>query len=105
MVMGVTELVVVATLPEWWLVVLLRIVQPVAVVVVVVVHNIVIGVGTMVAPWAMFSDSYIAKLNFIHNDHTVLAYRSIKSPFTKPSSYASECNVNCGPIAGSSHNN
>ena len=25
----------------------------------------------------MFSDSYIARLNFIHSDHTALAYRSI----------------------------
>jgi hypothetical protein len=40
----------------------------------------------------MFSDSYIARLNFIHTDHTALrlAYRSIEPPFTKPSSYASE---------------
>jgi hypothetical protein len=37
----------------------------------------------------MFSDSYIARLNFIHTDHTALAYRSIEPPFTKPSSYAS----------------
>ena len=33
-----------------------------------------------------FSDSYIARLNFIHTDHTALA---IEPPFTKPSSYAS----------------
>ena len=38
----------------------------------------------------MFSYSYIARLNFLHTDHTALAYRSIESPFTKPSSYASE---------------
>ena len=40
----------------------------------------------------LFSDSYIAianRLNFIHTDHTALAYRSIEIPFTKPSSYAS----------------
>ena len=36
----------------------------------------------------MLSDSYIARLNFIHTDHTALAYRSVESPFTKPSSYA-----------------
>ena len=36
----------------------------------------------------MFSDSYIARLNFIHTDHTILAYRSIEPPFTKRSSYA-----------------
>ena len=36
----------------------------------------------------MFSDSYIARLNFLHTDHTPLAYRSIEPPFTKPSSYA-----------------
>ena len=41
------------------------------------------------APLYMFSDSYIARLNFIHTDRTVLAYRSIEPPFTKPSSYAS----------------
>ena len=34
----------------------------------------------------MFSDSYIARLNFMHTDHTAL---SIEPPFTKPSSYAS----------------
>ena len=28
----------------------------------------------------MFSDSYIARLNFIHTDHTALAYRSIEPP-------------------------
>ena len=53
-----------------------------------------IGVGTMGAPGAgsppMFSDSYIARLNFIHADHTALAYRSVEPPFTKPSSYASD---------------
>ena len=38
----------------------------------------------------MFSDSYIARLNFIHTDDIALAYRSIGSPFTKPSSYAPE---------------
>ena len=37
----------------------------------------------------MFSDSFIARLNFIHSDQTALAYRSIEPPFTKPSSYAS----------------
>ena len=37
----------------------------------------------------MFSESYIARLNFIHFDQTALAYRSIVPPFTKPSSYAS----------------
>ena len=36
----------------------------------------------------MFSDSYIARLNFIHADHTALAYGSVEPPFTKPSSYA-----------------
>ena len=36
----------------------------------------------------IFSDSYIARLNFIHADHTALAYRSVEPPFTKPSSYA-----------------
>ena len=39
----------------------------------------VIGVGTMGAlgagvPLAIFSDSYIAALNFLHTDHTALAY-------------------------------
>ena len=52
-----------------------------------------IGVGTMGAPGARaplcFSDSYVARLNFIHTDHTALAYRSIEPPFTKLSSYAS----------------
>jgi hypothetical protein len=38
----------------------------------------------------MFSDSYIARLNFIHTNHVSLAYRSIEPPFTKPSSYASD---------------
>ena len=33
------------------------------------------------------TDSYIARLNFIHTDHTALAYRCIEPPFTKPSSY------------------
>ena len=37
----------------------------------------------------MFSDSYIARLNFIHTVHTALAYRSIEPPFAEPSSYAS----------------
>ena len=37
----------------------------------------------------MFSNNYIARLNFIHTDHTALAYRSIEPPFTKPSSYTS----------------
>jgi hypothetical protein len=41
-----------------------------------------IGVGTMGAPWAgapppMFLNCDIARLNFIHTDHTALAYRSI----------------------------
>ena len=36
----------------------------------------------------MFSDSYIARLNIIHTDHTALAYRSVEPPFTKSSSYA-----------------
>ena len=46
-------------------------------------HNIIyyiIGVGTMGALGAgappMLSDSYIARLNFIHADHTALAYRA-----------------------------
>ena len=43
----------------------------------------------------MFSDSYIARLNFIHTDHTALAYRSVEPPFTKPSSYA--------PVQGGQH--
>ena len=45
------------------------------------------GSGSWCPP--MFSDSYIATLNFIHSDPTALAYRSIEPPFTKPSSYAS----------------
>ena len=56
-----------------------------------------IGVGTMGAPGgrcpSMFSNNYIARLNFIHTDHTALAYRSIEPPFTKPSSYASVVKV------------
>ena len=53
-----------------------------------------IGVGTMGAGsggWCppMFSDTYIARLNFLHTDRTALAYRSIEPPFTKLSSYAS----------------
>ncbi len=54
--------------------------------------GVIIGVGTMGAPGAgapLFSDSYIARLNFIHTDHTAPAYRSIEPPFTKRSSYAS----------------
>ena len=31
----------------------------------------------------IFSDSYIARLNFIHTDHTALAYKSIELLFTK----------------------
>ena len=66
-----------------------------------------IGVGTMGAPArdrcpptfsdgmiseykiepSYATDSYIARLNFIHTDHTALAYRCIEPPFTKPSSY------------------
>jgi hypothetical protein len=40
-----------------------------------------------------FSNNYIARLNFIHTDHTALAYRSVEPPFTKRSSYASEDDV------------
>ena len=52
-----------------------------------------IGVGTMGAPGAgaplcFQIELYIARLNFIHTDHTALAYRSLESPFAKPSSYA-----------------
>ena len=39
--------------------------------------SLYIGVGTMGAPGAgapLFSDCYIARLNFIHSDHTALAY-------------------------------
>ena len=49
-------------------------------------------------PPPMFSDSYIARLDhFIHTDRTALAYRSIESPFTKPSSYAS-ANIELLPL-------
>ena len=48
-----------------------------------------IGVGTMGAPGAGAPLCFlIARLNFLHTDHVPLAYRSIESPFTKPSSYA-----------------
>ena len=53
-----------------------------------------VGVGTMGALWGwcppMFSDSYVARLNLYTLINTALAYRSIESPFTKPSSYASD---------------
>ena len=43
--------------------------------------HIGIGVGTMGAMGAgappMFSDNYVARLNFIHTDYTALAYRSL----------------------------
>ena len=40
------------------------------------------------APLCFLIVTYIARLNFIHADHTALAYRSVEPPFTKPSSYA-----------------
>ena len=51
-----------------------------------------IGVGTMGAPGAgapppMFSDSYIARLNFLYT--LIILPLPIEPPFTKPSSYAS----------------
>jgi hypothetical protein len=41
----------------------------------------------------MFWNCDIARLNFIHTDHTALAYRSIEPPFIKPSSYAPELDI------------
>ena len=55
----------------------------------------VIGVGTMGAPGAgappMFSDSYIARLNFLYT--LIILPLPIEPPFTKPSSYASACTL------------
>ena len=46
---------------------------------------LIIGVGTMGVPGAgaplcFLIELYIARLNFIHTDHTALAYRSVEPP-------------------------